>query len=1595
MSFLLPSIDILDGNAVQLVGGDTAKERVNAGAPQAVADRYSVAGELAIVDLNAALGKGKDNSVVVRSLCSRYKCRVGGGIRTVDRALEVLSWGATKIVLGTAATPHLLAQLPRDRLIAALDCSADLKVLSHGWQSSTGDSIFDRIKELAPYVSGFLVTAVHKEGQMSGMARDLISQLLTHVDTTTHELVVAGGITTLDDCVWLARNKCRGQVGMALYTGSMSLGAALAAPLRSDRPDGLFPTVVADEAGAALGLVYSSRESVTRAVDERRGIYYSRSRDSLWIKGEESGNTQQLLTIAADCDWDALRFVVRQSGPFCHLGNRTCFGAYSEVNELSMLQRTLEARRTDAPPGSYTARLFHDHELLRAKLVEEAGELGDASDPTHVAEEAADVVYFAAVAMAKAGVSWSDVFDVLRIRSLRAGKRRPGDAKPGARKRLRDADAAKACPQANEAGTASPPPRSPVGPAALLPVRAAAEVTRAEAAPLTATAVRIASDILGDIRVRGEPAVRAHAARLGDLASADAPLVLTASEMRNIFHTLPVQQQDLLRRVSDRVRAFAARQMATIGSLDEMPLHRCGGLRGSQEVVPVASAGCYAPGGRYPLPSSVIMTCVTARVAGVGRVVAASPRPPPIVVGAAYAAGADALLTIGGVQAVGALAHGLPSLGIAACDVIVGPGNQFVTAAKAQVAQEGLARIDMLAGPSEVLVVDRLRQQTRDRLTLVAADLIAQAEHDPQARPLLIVIADEYIADQPRLDQYRTALLAALEETLARIPESAEVARISLTTAGHMTFVTTETEAASLSNVLAPEHLELLYDGAEVGLYQDYGALFVGEAAAEALGDYGVGPNHVLPTGGTARASGGLSVFNFLRVRTRLSGSSVSLEALEDVVALAQLEGLAGHANSAAQRRRLATGSVGADGTATTISPFVRPDLATGAGYSAVPPASWIARQLGVDRSTLAKLDANENALGADARVVAALASSSVEVSQYPEADVTELRQALGDLHDVPVGQVVAGAGADDVLDVVLRASAVSTVAVVEPTFSMYAHLAHMDGKAVRHLDSPALRCPDTFALHVPEVRATLTRLLQDPTIAGPLAFVICRPNNPTGDCVAADDVAALVADFPTVLFMVDEAYAEFAAAGPVAWRSVVPLLAGGARNVVVFGTFSKWAGLANARVGYALVGDAVLAAACLRLRQPYAVTSHSQRAALTALTVRDELLAGPVATLMGEMAAFVAAVGAHPRLSRWLHVYPGAAANFVLVRVASLPSFVWGIPSFALYWALRRRAVLVRYFGSGALYRCLRISAAPQPSWSQVLEVLDEAHSAATTTTTSLVDILSLALGPLPTGFARRTHVSTIILDMDGVLAEVQQSYRVAIVRTVAHFVPGDAGVVTDQDIATAKAGGNANNDWELSRRLVASRLPEGVPVPSLAEVTRAFEHTYLTDRLFEREHLLCDRGLLQRIKDAGLSLAIVTGRPRADAQRFLSQHGLADVAHVLVCHEDTLAHKPHPAPVQEALARLAAAGHGALDPFPLAKDAPVDAAKCGVALMVGDTVDDMEAAARANVFAVGVRAGPRNVDAEAGMRAAGALRVVDNVTQAVAIVLGDELQC
>lgn len=409
------------------------------------------------------------------------------------------------------------------------------------------------------------------------------------------------------------------------------------------------------------------------------------------------------------------------------------------------------------------------------------------------------------------------------------------------------------------------------------------EAHAAHASPLDAATLAGARSILDDVRAGGEAALRHHATRLGDLAP-DGPLWLDRDGMAALAADVPADDMALLQRTAARIRRFADAQRAAFAP---MTLDVAGGQAG-HTLAPVEAAGCYAPGGRYPLPSSVLMTAVTARAAGVQRVTVASPRPNPVTAAAAWVAGADALLTVGGAHAIAALAYGAGV--VPRVDVIVGPGNRWVTAAKSLV--QGDVGIDMLAGPSELVVLaDAAADPAR-----IAADLLGQAEHDPDARPILITWSAPLIA----------AVEDALKTQLADLP-TAGVAREAVAN-GFAVLCADEDEAVATCDRLAPEHLEVLCVEADrvAGRLSHYGGLFIGGASAEVFGDYGVGPNHVLPTGTSARFTGGLSVLHFLRVRTwlRLEASSALDPLLDDAVRLARLEGLEAHARSALDRRR-------------------------------------------------------------------------------------------------------------------------------------------------------------------------------------------------------------------------------------------------------------------------------------------------------------------------------------------------------------------------------------------------------------------------------------------------------------------------------------------------------------------------------------------------------------------------------------------------------------------------------------------------------------------------------------------------------------------
>ncbi len=416
----------------------------------------------------------------------------------------------------------------------------------------------------------------------------------------------------------------------------------------------------------------------------------------------------------------------------------------------------------------------------------------------------------------------------------------------------------------------------------ILPRLHAEALVRPRRAAIDPQIARAAAEIVSAVRAGGEEALRRCAERYDGLAQADR-LIYDRADLEKALAGAPQEAQQRLERIAGRIRRFATAQL---DSLQALTIPVAGGVAG-HELAPVQGAGCYAPGGRYPLPSSALMTAVPARVAGVETVWLASPRPAPVVLWAATVAGVDGVLAAGGAHAVAALAFGAG--GVPAADVVVGPGNLWVTAAKQLLAGE--VAVDLPAGPSELLVIG---DASSDPL-LVAADLLAQAEHDELARPWLLSTEVSLIE----------AVEAALGRQLADLPTAA-TARAALAGGGAV-LCRDDDELVQLANAVAPEHLQLCTAEPDrlASRLRHYGALFIGDRAAEVFGDYGTGPNHVLPTGGAARHTGGLSVLSFLRLRTWMRGADgpADDELIDDTAWLARQEGLEGHARAALRRR--------------------------------------------------------------------------------------------------------------------------------------------------------------------------------------------------------------------------------------------------------------------------------------------------------------------------------------------------------------------------------------------------------------------------------------------------------------------------------------------------------------------------------------------------------------------------------------------------------------------------------------------------------------------------------------------------------------------
>jgi histidinol dehydrogenase len=387
-----------------------------------------------------------------------------------------------------------------------------------------------------------------------------------------------------------------------------------------------------------------------------------------------------------------------------------------------------------------------------------------------------------------------------------------------------------------------------------------------------ATERRVAA-IVSDVRRRGDAALVRYARRLDRL---DGPLEVSRDEILEGAAAVPATVRAAIRTAARHIRAVARRQVPRRWRAAVAP-----GVTVEGRVIPLDRVGCYVPGGRYPLPSSLLMTAIPAVAAGVSEVVAVCPRPEPAVMAAAVEAGVSRLFRIGGAHAVAALAYGTAS--VPRVDKIVGPGNRYVAAAKALVASD--CGIDFYAGPTEIVVVAE-----RGPAAWVAADLIAQAEHDPDARAVLIT------------PSRRLAAQVAAEVT--RRAPAAGPARASLTRHGGIVVCRSMQEAIGLANEAAAEHL-VVETEAVAAQVRCAGSLFVGEWSAQVAGDYAIGSNHVLPTAGAARVRGGLSAADFVRQITVQRLTRAGLERIgPSVMALAYAEGLTAHAESVAIRLR-------------------------------------------------------------------------------------------------------------------------------------------------------------------------------------------------------------------------------------------------------------------------------------------------------------------------------------------------------------------------------------------------------------------------------------------------------------------------------------------------------------------------------------------------------------------------------------------------------------------------------------------------------------------------------------------------------------------
>lgn len=424
---VISSIDLKGGHVVQLKNGkDLVLQRDDA---DSLISEFNKYGEVAVIDLDAALGntdeKGNTaNTELLKSLLRNGNVRVGGGIRTVKKARELVSLGAEKVIIGSAAwnldrknggsilntefLDELVSSIGKQRIIISVD-AINGKIAVKGWTETVDISLIEGASEAEKYASELLFTCVEKEGCMQGTDMEMVKQLR---DSVKCRVVAAGGVNSLEQIVQLEKLHCDVQLGMALYTGAVNLKESFINCIDWEKTNGMVPVIAQSPAGEVLMMGYSNKEALEKTFELGKLTFFSRTRNTLWTKGETSGHFLELVKMRADCDRDTILATVIPHGGVCHTGSFNCFS--SEADEKSSMERlygTIAERFANPRPGSYTATL--NDKRVREKIMEEAEELTEAEGKDDVIWEAADLLYFASVLMYKEGVTWQDVYNEL------------------------------------------------------------------------------------------------------------------------------------------------------------------------------------------------------------------------------------------------------------------------------------------------------------------------------------------------------------------------------------------------------------------------------------------------------------------------------------------------------------------------------------------------------------------------------------------------------------------------------------------------------------------------------------------------------------------------------------------------------------------------------------------------------------------------------------------------------------------------------------------------------------------------------------------------------------------------------------------------------------------------------------------------------------------------------------------------------------------------------------------------------------------------------------------------------------------------------